>query len=96
MEMISDVVSRYDGRRFRSSRIIRESTIPRTLVVSKPSASTSPGRAGGSWWKAEAAEMGRMVKRPMSPVSVVVLSMLSNGPGDSRMAAFSLTLLRGR
>jgi hypothetical protein len=37
-----------------------------------------------------------VLKIPMSPVSVVVFSMLSSGPGDWRKAMFSLTLLSGR
>jgi hypothetical protein len=37
-----------------------------------------------------------MEKMPMSPVSVVVFSILSNGPGDGSNVVFSLTLLSGR
>jgi hypothetical protein len=38
---------------------------------------------------------GLMLKRPISPVSVVVFSILSKAPGDGNKAEFSLTLRRG-
>lgn len=56
-----------------------------------------PGLDLAQWWRVFAGAMGLMVNMPMSPVSVVVLSMLSRGPGDgNKLLAFSLTLFRAR
>lgn len=38
---------------------------------------------------------GLMLKIPMSPVSVVVFSILSNAPGEGNKTEFSFTLRRG-
>lgn len=40
-------------------------------------------------------EFGLIEKMPMSPVSVVVFSMLSKGPGERKRAEFWLTLRNG-
>lgn len=97
MEMISEVVSRYDGKRRLSSRGMKPSEEP----------SVRCGRRKARWPRRPGLGLsvpsdtvddvtGLMEKRPISPVSVVVFSMLSNGPGEGRSAAFSFTLRRGR
>jgi hypothetical protein len=87
MEMISEVVSRWDEGRLLSSRGA-EPLAPLLLGSLERLGSLRPvrtregllyvagGRIGG--------RRGWMEKGPMSPVSVVVLSMLSSGPGDAR------------
>ena len=54
------------------------------------------GLARSDGRRMEAEDTGRMEKKPMSPVSVVVFNMLSRGPGEGKIAAFSLIPLSGR
>lgn len=95
IEIISEVVSRYDGRRLRSSGGSGTLDPLRAGGLGK-TGSPKPGLTRkGPWYVAEG-RIGRMEKGPISPVSVVVLSMLSRGPGDTRREEFSFTLRRGR
>lgn len=94
MEMISELVSLSELFHRRPAPemvrwLARDSDLKIVLT-------SSPVRDLAHWCVVAAGAIGLMLKMPMSPVSVVVLSMLSRGPGDGSKLAFSLTLLNGR
>ena len=91
--MISEAVSREDVKRLRSSL----SPVNPMLVdglESRGSLNDDPERDVPLDVADEIT--GPMENKPMPPVSVVVFSMLSRGPGDARSGVFWLTLRSGR
>ena len=54
------------------------------------------GVGGPGIFRVEIDLTGLIENKPISPVSVVVLSILSSGPGDGKMPAFPLRLRNGR
>lgn len=93
IEMISDVVSRGDDKRPRSSLSPLNSMLVDGLENMR---SLNANLERDVPLNVAEEGTGPMENKPMSPVSVVVFSMLSRGPGDRSSDVFSLTLRRGR
>lgn len=115
--MISEAVSRYDGRHLRSSlRLLWVSKLSLVECLVGPMLLTGVlarigtvkrgmevdfacpwrrGVGGDGILRADIDLTGLIENKPISPVSVVVLNILSSGPGDGKIRACPLGLRRG-
>jgi hypothetical protein len=93
-EMVSEVVSQYDGNALRSScDNLRPVAFVLMVLVGALAPDVNFGRRGA---RARLEEFECLMgNTPKSPVSMVVLSMLSNGPGEASKAFVSSSLRVG-